>query len=301
MNEKQSEDTRGKDAFMQWTESMSEMWGGMMRLWFPDSGRADKEKSGKDAATEQGAAERVRDSVAAALKNWQTFSGALSEPDSLDGLFKGVGAMPAVLAQLAQANLFGLLETQQKMLDRANRLGQYVDADTFAHMDENFFETWSGMYEKEISRFLKIPKLGLAREYQERISASIDAYNRFQATLNEFLRILAVPVSRSFVVLQEQVGELADKGELPADGRAYYDMWIKVLEGHYMALFQTPEYTDILGKTLKSLTDYKSARNAVIEDMIDDLPIPTRSEIDALYQEIHRLKRRLRSLEKNPK
>jgi hypothetical protein len=94
---------------------------------------------------------------------------------------------------------------------------------------------------------------------------------------------------------------LADKGELPADGRAYYDMWIKVLEGHYMALFQTPEYTDILGKTLKSLTDYKSARNAVIEDMIDDLPIPTRSEIDALYQEIHRLKRRLRSLEKNPK
>jgi polyhydroxyalkanoate synthesis regulator phasin len=67
-----------------------------------------------------------------------------------------------------------------------------------------------------------------------------------------------------------------------------------------MTLFQTPEYTDILGKTLNSLTEFKSARNAVIEDMIDGLPIPTRSEIDALYQEIHRLKRRLRALEKNP-
>ena len=301
MNEKQSQDTSGKDAFMQWTESMSEMWGGVMRLWFPDGGRDDDEKSGKDDETDQGAADRIRDSVAAALKNWQTFSGALAEPESLDGLFKGVGAMPEVLAQFAQTSLNGFMEIQQKILDHANRLGEYVDADTFAHMDENFFETWTRIYEKEIQRYLKIPKLGLVREYQERISESVDAYNRFQVTLNEFLRILSVPVSRSFVVLQEQVGELADKGELPEDGRAYYDMWIKVLEGHYMALFQTPEYTNILGKTLNSLTEYKTTRNAVIEDMIGGLPIPTRSEIDSLYQEIHRLKRRLRALEKKPK
>ncbi len=301
MNEKESQETSGKDAFMQWTQSMNEMWGGVMRLWFPDGSRAADEKAGNDAEAEQGAADRIRDSVAAALKNWQTFSGALSEPGSLDAVFKGMGAMPEVLAQLAQSSLHGFMDIQQKILDRANRVGEYIDADTIAHMDENFFETWTSIYEKEIQRYLKIPKLGLVREYQERISASVDAYNRFQVTLNEFLRILSVPVSRSFVVLQEQVGELADKGELPEDGRAYYDMWIKVLEGHYMALFQTPEYTDILGKTLKSLTEYKSTRNAVIEDMIGGLPIPTRSEIDALYQEIHRLKRRLRVLEKNPK
>ncbi len=300
MNEKQSQEESGKDAFMQWTQSMNEMWGGVMRLWFPDGSRTADDKSGENADAEQGATKRVRDSVAAALQNWQTFSGALSEPGSLDAFFKGVGAMPEVLAQLAQTSLNGFMETQQKILDRASRMGDYVDADTFAHLDENFFETWTGIYEKEIQRYLKIPKLGLVREYQERISESIDAFNRFQVTLNEFMRILAVPVSRSFVVLQEQLGELADKGELPEDGRAYYDMWIKVLEGHYMTLFQTPEYTDILGKTLSSLTEYKSARNAVIEDMLDGLPIPTRSEIDSLYQEIHRLKRRLRALEKNP-
>ena len=36
----------------------------------------------------------------------------------------------------------------------------------------------------------------------------------------------------------------------------------------------------------------------LVEDMIESLPIPTRSEIDSLYQEVHRLKRRLRELEK---
>ncbi len=301
MAEKRSPNTDERDMFTQWTATMTDIWGNALRLWVPDGNPTAAENGGQGAEADQGAAERIRDSVAAALKNWQTFSGALSEPGSLDAFFKGVGAMPEVLAQLAQSSLNGFMETQQKILDRASRMGDYVDADTFAHLDENFFETWTGIYEKEIQRYLKIPKLGLVREYQERVSDSVDAYNRFQVTLNEFLRILAVPVSRSFVVLQEQVAELADKGELPEDGRAYYDMWIKVLEGHYMTLFQTPEYTDILGKTLNSLTEFKSTRNAVIEDMINGLPIPTRSEIDSLYQEIHRLKRRLRALEKNPK
>ncbi|MDJ0853926.1 MAG: poly(R)-hydroxyalkanoic acid synthase subunit PhaE [Desulfobacterales bacterium] len=300
MAEKRSPNTDERDMFAQWTATMTDIWGNALRLWVPDGNPTAAENDGRGAEADQGATERIRDSVTAALKNWQTFSGALSEPGSLDAIFKGMGAMPEVLAQLAQTSLHGFVEMQQKILDSANRIGDYVDADTFAHLDENFFETWTGIYEKEIQRYLKIPKLGLVREYQERISESIDAFNRFQVTLNEFMRILAVPVSRSFVVLQEQLGELADKGELPEDGRAYYDMWIKVLEGHYMTLFQTPEYTDILGKTLSSLTEYKSARNAVIEDMLDGLPIPTRSEIDSLYQEIHRLKRRLRALEKNP-
>ncbi len=92
--------------------------------------------------------------------------------------------------------------------------------------------------------------------------------------------------------------KLADKGELPEDGRVYYDMWIKVLEGHYMTLFQTPEYMDMLAKTLNSHAAFQQARNAVIEDMIGNLPIPTRTEIDSLYEDVHRLKRRLRELEK---
>ena len=114
MNEKQSQEESGKDAFMQWTQSMNEMWGGVMRLWFPDGSRAAAEKSGESADADQGAAERIRDSVAAALQNWQTFSGALSEPGSLDAFFKGVGAMPEVLAQLAQTSLNGFMDTQQK-------------------------------------------------------------------------------------------------------------------------------------------------------------------------------------------
>ena len=298
MIEKQSQETGDNDALKLWTQAVQEMWGGMLRLWTPDSHIAPNAGANEKAGTDESTADRVRASVKASLENWQTLSGAMSEPDSMEALFKGVGAMPEVLAQFAQTSLRGFLEMQSRILDRADRMGEHVDAYTFAHIDEHFFRTWTDMYEKEFSRYLQMPKLGLVREYQERISQAIDAYNRYQVTLSEFLRLLSAPVGRSFTVLQEQVTDLAEKGELPEDGRAYYDMWIKVLEGHYMTLFQTPEYTDILGKTLSSLTSFQHARNAVIEDMIGGLPIPTRSEIDALYEEIHHLKRRLRKLEK---
>ncbi len=297
MAEKRSPNADDANMFAQWTETMTDMWGSMLRLWFPDGVAPGANENGRPEA-HRGTHARVRASAEAALKNWQAISGALSAPESLEALFKGAGAMPEVLAHLAQSSFNSFLEMQQKILDQAGRLGEHVDAYTFTNIDQNLFRTWTEMYEQEFSRFLQVPKLGLVREYQERISQAVDAYNRFQATLTEFLQLMAMPVGRSFTVLQEQVAEMAEKGELPEEGRAYYDMWIKVLEGHYMTLFQTQEYTDTFARTLNSLSAYQSARNAVIEDMLSGLPIPTQSETDSLYQEIHRLKRRLRALEK---
>ena len=34
----------------------------------------------------------------------------------------------------------------------------------------------------------------------------------------------------------------------PEDPKAYYQMWIKILEGHYMTLFQSPDYVKTLGE-----------------------------------------------------
>jgi class III poly(R)-hydroxyalkanoic acid synthase PhaE subunit len=277
---------------------MTDIWGGMMRLWFPSSSPASGGSTMGEETRSRGTADRVRTSVDAALKNWEALSAAMSAPESMQALFQGAGAMPEMLAKLAQTSFDGFLEMQQKALERAARLGEQVDAYTFTDIDENLFRSWTEMYEKEFSRFFQIPKLGLVREYQERMAEAIDAYNRHQATLNEFLRLLALPLSRSFTVLQEQVADLAEKGELPEDSRAYYDMWIKVLEGHYMTLFQTPEYIETLTRTLNSLSAFRTSRDAVIEDMLSGLPVPVQSEIDDLYEEIHHLKRRLRALEK---
>mgnify|MGYP001815419073 FL=1 len=264
MSKNRTHDTPNDEMITMWTRSMTDMWGGMIRMWLPDGPPATQNDPGGERGRDRGAAERVRTSVEAALKNWEALSAALSAPESLQSFFQGAGAMPEMLAKLAQTSFSGFLEIQQKIVERAARMGDQVDAYTFTDIDENLFRTWTDLYEKEFSRFFQVPKLGLVREYQERITQAMDAYNRHQATLNEFLRLLALPVSRSFGVLQEQITELAEKGELPEEGRAYYDMWIKVLEGHYMTLFQTPEYVETLARPLGSLSAFQTARNAVV-------------------------------------
>jgi polyhydroxyalkanoate synthesis regulator phasin len=138
----------------------------------------------------------------------------------------------------------------------------------------------------------------LTRTYQEKINAAMDAYNRFQATLAEFLRLLSMPFNRSLAVMQDQMSELAKKGEMPEDAQVYYRNWVKVLEGHFMTLFQTPEYVQTLAKTIASLSEFSQAKDAVVEDMLKSVPGASRTEVDDLAREVYELKKRIRRLEK---
>jgi polyhydroxyalkanoate synthesis regulator phasin len=305
MTDKDSQGLYGEELFTLWHQSLTEAWSGMLKMWTPP-GEADQSEGGTQKAPHgaaagaagAGTADRLNAAVEAALKNWQSISAAMSAPESMLALFKGVGTMPEVLAKLSKNTLNSFLEMQEKALERAGELGQHVDAYSFSDIDENLFRSWSEIYEKEFSRYFRVPGLGLTREYQERAAKATDAYNRFQATLGEFVRLLTLPLGRSFTVLQEKIANLAEGGELPEEGKVYYDMWIKVLEGHYMNLFQTPEYMETLAQTLNNLAAFETARNAVIEDLLHGLPVASQSEMDDIHEEILRLKRRLRDLEK---
>ena len=302
MTDKDSQSRHGEAFISLWQQSMSEAWSGMLKMWAspadPVSADAQEPSDANAEAAGTGTADRLSEAAEAALKNWQAISAAMSAPESMLSMFKGVGAMPEMLAKLSRNTLNGFMEMQEKALERAGQLGQHVDAYTFSDIDENLFRSWTEIYEKEFSRFFRVPGLGLAREYQERSAHAADAYNRYQAALGEFLRLLSLPVGRSLTVLQEKVTVMAEKGELPEEGKAYYDLWIKVLEGHYMTLFQTPEYMQALARTLKCQSAFERARNAVIEDLLQGFPVASQSEMDDLHEEVLRLKRRLRDLEK---
>ena len=89
-----------------------------------------------------------------------------------------------------------------------------------------------------------------------------------------------------------------DKGDLPGDPKKYYQIWIKILEDHYMTLFQSPEYIRTLNKTLDSMSEFSKAKKEILQDFLNMLPVPNHKEMDELYKEIHFLKKRIKELEK---
>ncbi len=236
--------------------------------------------------------------VATAMKNWQTMSSAISSPESMNALFKGVGRMPEMLINITHSTISGITQIQQKIAESASRMGQSVKAYKFDNMDENIFKAWTEIYEKEFRKFLRIPQLGLTREYQEKVNDMADKLNIAQTNMAEFLRMLSLPFQRSAVVMQEQVQALAEKGELSEEPQFYYQMWLKILEGHFMTLFQTPEYIEALAKTVESMSQFTNAKEQVAEDMLKHLPIASRTELDDMARELHLLKREIRNIKK---
>ena len=76
---------------------------------------------------------------------------------------------------------------------------------------------------------------------------------------------------------------------------------MKTLEGHYMTLYKSTEYNEAIAKTIDAVGEYSVAKRRILEDFMQALPVPTDKDMDELFKEIYRLKKRIRQLENQNK
>jgi class III poly(R)-hydroxyalkanoic acid synthase PhaE subunit len=241
---------------------------------------------------------RFTDFFSSSRKAWDAAFKILSEPAAIEALLKGFQTAPELSQRLLQTSAEGYLELQRRWIERLKKLGAPAEPYSFSDLDSEFLNRWTDIYKKEFQQFLTVPQLGLTKFYQEKFNQTVDKYNLFQAAMAEFLHLLFVPVEKSFRVVQENLTELAEAGKLPTDSKHYYQMWIKVLEGHYMTLFQSYDYSQTMARTLDALNQFLAARQGVLEDALKLLPVATYRDMDEVNREIYQLKRRIRTLEK---
>ncbi len=241
---------------------------------------------------------RMAESWEAAMRSWKTTSTILNEPGVLEGLAKGVNTLPDIVIKLMKPGWETFLHMQEDFMKRADRIGKSTAAYNFENLDQEMFKVWTELYEKEFRQFLHMPQLGLTRAYQERVSEAADKFNIFQASVSELVSLLYLPMEKSLKVMQDQLAEMAETGKLPENSKAYYRMWVKILEGHYMTLFKSPEYNQTLSKTLEHMGEFLTARQRIVQDALSSWPVPTQDDLDELYKEIYLLKKRIRELEK---
>ena len=130
------------------------------------------------------------------------------------------------------------------------------------------------------------------------MNRAADEFNLYQEALAEFMYMLYLPMEKSLQVMQDKLEEISKQGKLSDNFKDYYNMWIKILEGHYMTLFKSPEYTRVLSKLLTATEDFKMAKQEVLVDLLSNLPIPTNKDMDELCKEIYLLKKKVKELEK---
>lgn len=295
MNDKQKDEIGPETFFSDWMRTSMAYWESMASMWsaFNTAGGVTPDSKIEDKTS------RFQKSWESTLKTWNAWSQIITEPETMKTLFKDTGMLPEIFLKIAQTGLNSFVHLQRQWLERAGKVQESTKSYTFENIDEDAVKVWTKLYETELRKVFNIPQLGLTRFYQEKMIRSVDKFNIFQSNLTEFLRLLSIPMEKSFQALQEKLSELADEGKLPEDSKVYYQMWIKILEGHYMTMFRSSEYTKNLNKTLHAMSEFSEAKKELLQDtLLYMFPVPTQKEMDELYKEIYLLKKRVKELEK---
>lgn len=277
-----------------WNKMVKDFWEPLQNQW---SGLF--QASGTQESMQQKG--RVGEYLQANTKMWQTMLGAMSGPEALEQFQRATQITPDIALGFAQTCLQGFTSLQSQVGEWIQKRGASLSAADIQELDKELIKKWSDIYTNEFSRYLKIPQVGLGRVYQERFLQATDKMNAFQAVLSEFLLMLAKPVEKSLTSLQEKMAEMTEAGPLDEKAKTYYNLWIKLLEGHYMELFKAQEYSAAMAKTLAALNEYVDARKTVVNDLLRQFNIPTHQDLDELAKEIYLLKKRMRAYEKREK
>ena len=280
--------------FSTWMKSGTELWVSMTRVWFgiPETPEGPTEPEDTVKRT------RMQESWESTLKMWEPILTKLSEPDAPDAFSKGMEALPEIVLKMIKAGWEGYFDLQQREMERLKRIGKHSEGYTFEDLDQNIFRAWKEIYEKEFKQVLNIPQMGLTSLYQTRMNQAVDKFNVFQAAAAELSRVLFLPVEKSFRVMQEKVGELTKEGKHPENTRDYYVMWLRILEGHYMSLFKSAEYSAVLSNTLEAMEDFLGARKKVLQDVLQTLPVATSKDMEELSRQVYLLNKKVKELAK---
>lgn len=273
-----------------WIETTAQFWTSMLQNW------SKYEPSGDGSSTKEKS--RAQESFETVFNSWQALSSVAGDPGAMEAFANLGRTLPDLLSQMVQATWKSYYYLQQQWLEKAGKFGETTQAFNFDNLDEEVFKAWTNIYESEFRQFFYIPQLGLTRFYQEKASEALDKHNRFMSQYGEFLHLISLPIEKTFKVLQQQLADMAREGKLPENSNDFYKLFIKLLEGHYMSLFQSPDYVAAMSKTLDALEDFVEARNAIAQDLLRTLAVPTQDELDELYKELYLLKKRVKNLEK---
>jgi hypothetical protein len=290
MTEEDKKNQFNESSIFPWLQMVTDMWLNMART----------APNGSQAAlnTQSTLQNRFTQQLDTNLNLLKSFSKMMKQPESESAAASAINALPEIFLKMARSGFDAALQIQNHLLEKAGKIGKRTEAYNFENLDQDVFKALSEVYEKEIQQYFKIPPLGLTRFYQERFNELLNKNNIFETTLAEFLSILYLPMEKSFKVFQEKLQLMAEEGNIPTATKENYAMWLKILEGHYMNLFKSPDYTEALHRVLKHFENFMIVRNETMQDYLQMLPVVTNKEIDDLYREFHLLKKRVNKLEK---
>jgi class III poly(R)-hydroxyalkanoic acid synthase PhaE subunit len=142
----------------------------------------------------------------------------------------------------------------------------------------------------------EMPRATVAREKMGKFLKVADTISDLQEAQRGYQKILSDGIAQSVERTIEHLAKLAEKGEKVDKVRDLMRTFFSIADRTLMEKFNTPEFLAVQDKLTDALMAHKKAQREALEIVYASMEIPTRSEIDEAYKDIHELKREVRAL-----
>jgi class III poly(R)-hydroxyalkanoic acid synthase PhaE subunit len=138
-------------------------------------------------------------------------------------------------------------------------------------------------------RLFSIPGLGPAREFQDKLRAAAKAWKDYQQMCAEYHAAFAKVGRSALDHMQEKIIEVADTGKKISSMRQIYDLWIDSNEEAFAEFAFDQGYSRLYGDLVNALMRFRSRTNAVLNEILSCLSLPSLQGMDTMHRRQHRM------------
>ncbi len=178
----------------------------------------------------------------------------------------------------------------------ADVMERLAEGDPNAYID--FFNEYQQKYADEIEKYFTVLGFGLNREANEDYMKVMNQWNKAMISMGELMAVINKTATESFQQIGEKVQADLAEGKTITTFRDFYTVWYSVTEAAFEKLLATDEFAKVFDDFADRYAQFMIAQNKVYERMLSVLPIPTNTDMKALYKTVYDLRKDVRDLKK---
>ena len=254
--------------------------------------------------------DNVMKNIPTDMKDWETFSKhAMQSYQNVTQTLTSF-LMPGQMVDLFSGKLEHFSATQQTVMELfkpwieessilQSLFIKALQGDKQAYKD--FILEWAKIYRDSASKVLNIPTLGANRVSAEKAMKLLDDYIKFSSMFAELNSIISEMMMGAMERLLKHLAELHAEGKQPQTFTEFITLWSAFNERAFADMYLTEEFARIMNETLSAYAKMQIMLDDFMQDVLSFLPIPNRRELDDVGQEVYKLRKSVKSLEKELK
>ncbi len=164
---------------------------------------------------------------------------------------------------------------------------------------------WSDMIAMMSSKPTTLTAVGPIRNLSsnlKKITRELTEANKEIVEFNNFLIEYYKQLADTWTGAQKEVASKVPKIPQNEEGmEAFKRVWIDIFENNFTGLFDSKKFSENYNGLISTELDLLKRWNAITDVMLKSANLPTKQEIDEIYEELHSLKNRIFKLELSKK